>query len=491
MSLGAGGTMISMAGTGAGGSGATPTSGGSGGTGPVPNGGMAGSSAPMAGRGGSSMGGASGGTPGAPLAGMAGMSAAGSGSVSVGSCTFNVTASVSDKITSVGLVDWSVDRPGLDSASIEFGLDTSYGSSAPVDLKAANYHTLLLGMKYGHSYHFKVIAQAGSERCESADYTLQTGPLPNGLPKPTLTTMAADKVFGGFTISERWGANKMGPSFIFDKDFDYVWMYPGEDDVIRTRMSFDGKAMWLRNTAQTDGTGVVRRVSMDGLKEDRWELPHTTHDLAVIPDGHVGLVGHASSGCDEILDFNPDDGTLTSLFNAKEAHGNTMCHVNYLAYFAGDDSFVFSDYDASSLIKITRHGDFVWGLNGDASTISGTSWVREHGVHILAPDDLIVFSNGDGAAQKSLVFELKLDLAAKTATELWRYDADQNTTFGGDVQKLANGNLLVTYSSSGVIQELDPSRNVVQQATFDIGSALAYTERRLSLYGGPPPKIYE
>ena len=112
-------------------------------------------------------------------------------------------------------------------------------------------------------------------------------------------------------------------------------------------------------------------------------------------------------------------------------------------------------------------------------------------MHILAPDDLLVFSNGDGGAQKSLVFELKLDVAAKTATELWRYDAGQNTTFGGDVQKLANGNLLVTYSSSGIIQELDPSRTVVQQATFDIGSALAYTERRLSLYGGPPPKIYE
>jgi hypothetical protein len=431
-----------------------------------------------------------------PVAGGAGVGPspggmAGTGMLPVGSCNFNVTSSLSDQITSVGLVDWSVDRPKLDSASIEFGLDTSYGLSAPVDLTATNYHTLLLGMKYGHTYHFKVVATAGSEHCESADYTLQTGPLPNGLPSATVTTMAPDKAFGGFTITERWGTNSKGPSFILDKDFDVVWVYPGEDDVIRTRMSFDGKAMWMRNTAQTDGTGVVRRVTMDGLKEDRWELPHTTHDLAVIPDGHVGLVGHATSGCDEILDFNPDDGTLTSLFNAKQAHGNTMCHVNYLAYFAGDDSFVFSDYDASSLIKITRHGDFVWGLNGDASTISGTSWVHEHGVHVLAPDDIIVFSNGDGGAQKSLVFEFKLDLTAKTATELWRYDANQNTTFGGDVQKLANGNLLITYSSSGIIQELDPARNVVQQATFSIGNTLAYSERRLSLYGGPPPKIYE
>jgi hypothetical protein len=452
---------------------------------------MAGAGVAGSGVAGSSAGGTpnAGGTTSAGGTTAGGAPAAGSGPSA--SCNFNVTPSISDKIGSVGIVEWSVDRPALDQATIEFGLDTSYGQSAPVDLTAMNYRTLLLGMKFGHSYHFKIVATAGGERCESSDYTLQTAALPNGLPSLSATTMAPDKTFGGFTITEKWGTNTMGPSFILDKDFEYVWVYPGEDDVIRTRMSFDGKTMWMRNTAQTDGSGVVRRVTLDGLKEDRWELPHTTHDLAVIPDGHVGLVGHAASGCDEILDFNPDDGTLTSLFNAKQAHGNTMCHVNYLAYFAGDDSFVFSDYDASSLIKITRHGDFVWGLNGDASTISGTNWVHEHGVHVLAPDDLIVFSNGDGGAQKSLVFELKLDLTAKTATELWRYDANLNTTFGGDVQKLSNGNLLITYSSSGIIQELDPDRNLVQEVTFSIGNTLAYTERRTSLYGGPPPKIYE
>jgi hypothetical protein len=452
--------------------------------------GMAGSGVAMGGQATSGAGGVATGS-GGMTAGTAGVPAtAGSASTTVGSCNFTVAPSISDKIGSVGIVEWSVDRTTLTQASIQFGLDTTYGLTAPVDLTEMNYRTLLLGMKFGHTYHFKIVATAGSENCESPDYTIDTGPLPNGLPTLTATTMAPDKVFGGFTITERWGTNTAGPSFILDKDFDYVWVYPGEDDVIRTRMSFDGKAMWMRNTAQTDGAGVVRRVTMDGLKEDRWELPHTTHDLAVIPDGHVGLVGHVAGKCDEILDFNPDDGTLTSLFDAGSTDGDTMCHVNYLAYFAGDDSFVLSDYNASSLMKISRHGDFIWGLNGDASTISGTNWIHEHGVHVIAPDDLIVFSNGDGGAQKSLVFELKLDLTAKTATELWRYDANQNTTFGGDVQRLSNGNLLITYSSSGIIQELDSARNLLQQVTFGIGDTLAYTERRPTLYGGPPPKIY-
>jgi len=482
---------------------ATGTSGGAGGSaglvtagsasgGAVSSGGKA-AMTPMAGSGpsaGQSSGGAISGTAGAPAAGAAGTSGSAGTGIGSGTCTFTVTPTVSEKIATVGIVEWSVDRPLLDSATIEFGLDTSYGLIAPVDLAEASYRTLLLGMKFDKLYHFKVIAKAGSETCESADFTVQTGPLPSGLPAPTLTQDTPGMVDRGYTISEKWGTNTKGPSFILDPDFDFVWVYPGEDDVIRTRMSFDGKTMWMRNTAQTDGTGVVRRVTMDGLKEDSWSLPHTTHDLAVIPDGHLGLVGHAPDGCDEILDFNPSDGSLVSLFNAKEAHGNTMCHVNYLAYFAGDDSFVFSDYDASSLIKITRQGDFVWGLNGDASTISGTSWVHEHGVHVLAPDHLLVFSNGD-TAQKSLVLEEKLDLTTMTATEVSRYDAGFGTTFGGDIQRLPNGHNLITYSSTGVMQEVTPDGILLQELTWQIGNTLAYAERRPTLYGGPPPKIYE
>jgi hypothetical protein len=474
--------------------GGVPASGGAAGMGNSGPGGLAGVAGSASNVGGAGMGsgGVTGGSAGSGMVGNAGSGAGGSAGagMGVGACTFTVTPSLSEKIGTVGIVEWTVDRPALDSATIQFGLDTGYGLTAPVDLQAVGYRTLLLGMKFGHLYHAKIVAKAGAETCESPDFTIQTDPLPNGLPTPSVTKDTPGMVDRGYTISEKWGTGSKGPSFILDPDFDFVWVYPGEDDVIRTRMSFDGKTMWIRNTAQTDGTGVVRRVTMDGLKEDRWELPHTTHDLAVIPDGHVALVGHAPAGCDEILDFNPDDGSLVSLFNASEAHGNTMCHVNYVAYFAGDDSFVFSDYDASSLIKITRKGDFVWGLNGDASTISGTSWVHEHGVHILAPDHLLVFSNGD-TTQKSLLLEEKLDLTTMTATEVARYDAGLSTTFGGDIQRLPNGHNLITYSSTGVMQEVTQDGTLLQEVTWQIGNTLAYAERRPSLYGGPPPKIYE
>jgi len=431
------------------------------------------------------------GTAGQSGAGTAGQATGGSGgSGSSVACTFMVTPTMSTAIPTVGIVQWSTDLAAVDNAFIEFGLDTTYGLTAPVDLAEPNLRTLLLGMKASRTYHFRVVAMSGASRCESNDFTVTTGAPPNGLDEPTVETNAdPGELQGGYTITARWGMNNDGPAFVLDADGDFVWWYPGEVDVIRTRKTYDGKAMWIRNTAQTDGTGVVMRVSMDGLTEERWELPKTTHDLAVIPDGNIGLIAHATGGCDEVLEFNPETEVLTPLFNAQEVTGSTMCHVNFIAYSAADNTFTFSDYESSTFIKITRTGELVWALNGTNSTFTGTSWSKQHGIHLIAPDHVLVFSNG-AAGQNSLVLEYQLDLTGFTATELWRYDGGESATFGGDVQRLENGNTLVTYSSAGVIQEVNQQKEVLQSMTWGIGSTVSFTERVDSLYGGPPPRIH-
>ena len=491
------GAAAGMPGSG-GGAGSGLGTGGTSGAGGMPPGSGGTASAGRPGAGGAGQAGGTGGqsgSAGSPVsAGAAGMPGGGSaGSAGApgpsGSCSFTIDATLSEKIGSVGIVTWSVDRPTLESASIEFGLETTYGMTAPVDLKEPSYRTLLLGMKFDHDYHYRVVAKAGGETCMSEDKVIHTGPVPTALSKPKIETAQAGKEYGGFLIAERWGMNNNGPAFILDADGDYVWWYPGDVDIIRTRLDITGKKMWIRNTAQTNGSGVVKRVTLDGLKEEKWMLPNTTHDLAVIPDGHVALVGHAADGCDEILDFDPETAELVSLFNAKESHGKTMCHVNYVAYYAKDDSFIFSDYEASTLIKITRKGDFVWALNGTGSTISGTDWEHEHGVMSLAVDELLVFSNG-GAGENSIVYDLKLDVAAKTATELWRYDGGLAVSFGGDIQKLDNGSYVFTYSSAGVVQEVDADRKLIQTITWPLGSTVAYSEKVKTLYGAPPPRIY-
>ncbi len=412
------------------------------------------------------------------------------GSANSVSCTFTVTQTMSDVIPTVGIVEFSVDLPTVDSATVQFGLDTNYGMSAPVDLAAANYRTLLLGMKTSREYHFRVSAISGSDQCSSEDFTLTTGDRPNGLglDDPSIAGAGTpEQLADGYLITARWGTNNGGPAFILDKDNDLVWWFEAEDDVIRARMSYDGKAMWIRNTAQTNGTGVVQRVSMDGLSVERWDVPPTTHDLAVIPDGKLGLIAH-TDGCDEVVEFNPADGSTTPLFNLEQAHGQTDCHVNYLAYSAADDSFYVSDWQNSTYVKISRTGELIWVLNGEASDFTGSNWTYQHGIHVLAPDHFLIFSNG-APGENSQALEYSIDETTMTATELWRYDAGVQANFGGDIQRLANGNTLITYSSAGIIQQLDPSGQLLQELTYPIGTTVSYAVKRGSLYGGPPPKI--
>jgi hypothetical protein len=388
----------------------------------------------------------------------------------------------------VGIVEFSVDFPTVDEARIDFGLDSSYGMTAPVDLSEPNYRTLLLGMKTDSEYHFRITATSGSEVCSSADFSLTTVPRPDDVVAPDITTPLPDQRSDGFMITSRWGNNNGGPAFILDKDNDLVWWYFAPIDVMRVRMSYDGKSMWMRNTAQEDGTGAVMRISLDGLTEELWEVPHTTHDLAVLPDGKVGLISH-TDGCDEIIEFDPDTEMTTTVFNVEQAHGKTMCHVNYLAYSSIDDSYYISDFQADDYIKISRSGELKWVLNGDGSTISGSDWTGgEHGIHVLSPDHFLLFNNG-GSGQDSLVLEYQLDESAGTVSELWRYDAGLSAGFGGDVQRLKNGNTLISYSSISRIQEVNPDGELVQEFVYPQTHTVSYVIKRPTLYGGPPPKI--
>ena len=403
------------------------------------------------------------------------------------SCDIEVTHRMSEVIPTVAIVEWSSSQT-VTGATIEFGLDTTYGLTAPVDTEEPNNRTLLLGMKHSQEYHARVALTVDGEPCYSDDFVIQTGPAPNELLDFEVETHVPDQVAPGYTLTAYW-SEPGGPAFILDADNDIVWWYDdgSEDDIFRARMSYDGKWMWTRNTAQATN-GVVHRFSMDGEQKEQWELPQTTHDLAVIPDGTVGLLAHATSnGCDEVQILDPETGEATTIFNLADAHGQSDCHANAIVYQAHDDSFVISEWAESSYIKISRSGELQWIMNGEASDFSGTDWVRQHGLHFFAEDRFVMFSNG-GDGQPTAVIEYMFDEANMTAEEVWRYTDGPTTMFGGDAQRLPNGNTIITYGNSGVLHEINAEQELVRELVWPIGNAVNCVEWRASLYG-PPPRI--
>ena len=498
--------------------GAAPATGGSstGGSAPATGGSSTGGSAPATG-GGSGTGGSApatgggSGTGGTAAGGSAGAGSGGSADGGTGggstSCTFEQSSSVSPKIGTVGVVTFMTSLSDVQSAKIDFGLTTSYGMTAPVDLTQPSYRTLLLGMKASHLYHYRITATGASGDCQSQDYTLMSGPLANGLVKPSVTTSDATALAGGFLITGQYVANSTGsgPAFILDADGDIVWWYNIEDYVTGAVMDYAGTHLWINTHPPDLANEKVHRVTMDGMTDEDLtsQMPKLSHQLTVLPDETVAFYADdgGTEGCSDIKERSPD-GTVRTIVNSQKALGTTgQCHVNDIQYSAADDTLVFSDHIHCSVAKIKRSdGSTVWILNGATKTFTGDVWLgSEHGIQILGLDDFLIFNNNSrsvagantsvsiGTGDGSQVIEIKLDLGAKTVSEVWSYKAMgimYQTDVMGDVQRLWNGDLVVAFGGKGIIQEITSDGTVLQEmkTTTNFG----YIQKRRTLYGPPP-----
>lgn len=437
-------------------------------------------------------GGGSGGADGAEQSGSGGTAVGGaSGTAGEGGapffpvdCEFNVSSSISPAIATVGIVEWSSALEAIDAARIEFGPDTSYGMTAPVDLDEPDFRTLLLGMTANSEYHFRVVASSEGRECESDDFALETGPLPEDFPSFDVSVSNPDDVAEGFIVTSEVLA--YGHVYVFNQRGELVWWYePPILQVPRAKLSYDGKYMYIYRF-----NGGIVRVSMDGLEQESITLEGSHHDFTVTPDNGVAFLRTLpDEDCDQIAKLMPD-GSVSVVFDVLDAYPPDAelargCHANSLHYHVDDDTYTFSDLFQNNYVKITSAGDVVWRLGGDFSDFSGdgTDWYEQHGHHLLGPNRILIFSNSFGMGSPAI--EISLDFESMTATQGFTYNSEYGSTILGDVQRLPNGNTLVTYSKAGVIQEVNTAGALVRELSFN--SEFGYANHRPTLYG-PPPK---
>jgi len=409
-----------------------------------------------------------------------------SDSDSVPDIDFHVSITMSQQIPTVAIVEWSADIDSIDSAYIDFGTDTGYGMKAPVDLDEPGYRTLLLGMKPSTKYHLRITAMYGDTEYRSADYTTETGQVPNGLVKVSTETLDEDALAGGFIVACIF---KTGAAVILDADGEYVWWYETNiNDVSRARMSWDGRDMLIQAVNVRGGKGRIIRVSMDGEEVDTIGLPEAHHDFAVLPEGTITYISFDGARCDNIFELNPagDNKLVYSVADSVTIPPNT-CHTNSIHYWQDKDAYTISVLNNNLFIKIDRaSGSVDWIFGGAENEFAGdVSWEKQHGHHLL-DDGLLFFSNGPpGGESKAL--EYSLDEESMEAQLVWSYSSGNSSNTHGDVQRLENGNILVTFSNQGEIHEVDPDGNLVRKTYWGMGGAVSYTMHRPSLYG-PPPK---
>lgn len=422
-------------------------------------------------------------------------------------CSFTLSHRASEAIGTVQIVTWSTDLPNVNEARLEFGLTGSeLEMSAPVDLAEPDFRTLLLGMKGARSYSFRILASSAATTCTSPELSFMTGPVPEWVPSITKSGSGTN-ASKGFIITTSglnffsMSANRELPSvYIFDTDGDVVWWTTNEiEDISSARMSWDGKTMFSVCAYRA----WVFGVSMDGMVAQEYrELEGANHDLAVLPDGGIAtmLTGNPSS----FAEMKADGSVVTIVPDLANLFGDETLHPNAVHYHQADDTFTLSNLTTSSIVKFTRTGDLVWQIGGntplgDSFELVGVeSWNDNHGHHLTADGHFLIFNNRvpDGETSRSRVLEVLLDDEEWTATKTWEFSEEGWATAQlGDVQRLPNGNVLVTYSNVAQIVEVAPSGEVVQSFENDRTwlegyswpfALFGYATFRTSLYGPPP-----
>jgi hypothetical protein len=402
----------------------------------------------------------------------------------------------------VGVIQWSTDLKGLTAARIEFSLDDPQAGELNVGgggaISETDSQALMLGLKAGRSYTYRIVATAGDQVCVSPDQSLSTPAAPDA---PVVTWAAGSSAASrsnGFVITCPY--NKAGPALIVDSDGDVVWWSDAPLHCSRALMDWSGEYMWMLAANPTNGApGEVRRVRMDGTgAEEISGLDKSHHDFAVLPGGVVAfLVWDTTNDQASLLVERSPTGALTTVAHLGAGTYLTPStigryHANALRYHASDDSYTVSDLDLPGITKFNRQGTVQWQVGAvcqgaPASQCATADIAGAHGHQLLDNGNLLYFAalNGSGASSTPSVSEYRLGLTggALTATLAWSYTAQSLSTVLGDVQRLPNGDTLVTVSTATIIQEVTPSGDVVQSLSSD--GQFGYASFRESLYGPP------
>lgn len=437
-----------------------------------------------------------------------------------GDCTFDIQSEISGAIETVGIVTWSTDLQNVSEASIEFELASGGRTlTAPVDLSEPGYRTLLLGMKGNSEYKFRVVASGGGQMCTSPEQTIQTKPIPNSAGVSKVNIQGGEGTPGFFITTGGLAGNT--PVYIFDSDGDPVWYFRDiPPQASRARMDWEGKNMWILELNVDGNGGEMGYVSMDGETSERriQGLADAHHDFTVAPGGVITAILHGSQAgnCGSIVERAADGSIkeIADLIDLYNYEGNSFgggggfgggfgggggglaapCHPNSILYHPadenGEEAYTVSDRYGNLYVKFSRSGQLHWQFGGGnpIGPHFASTWEVNHGHHVLFNDDgtvdFLLFNNGN-FGQQSNALEFRLDSGSMSVQRTWAYEGKDGSATLGDIQRLPNGNTLVTYSERGTIHEVDPSGNQVRE--YRTPSAVGYVMYRESLYG-PPPK---
>lgn len=399
-----------------------------------------------------------------------------------------------------GTLEFETSVPAAAAVVVTDGTSSLVVPVKPGDRTA---HTVrVLGLHASTRYTATVtVRDAGGNRT-SRDVAFETSALPADFPPLEADARAPSRVQPGWTLFPvfRWSP-ALDPTWGYlvavDEAGAPVWYQPA-------KRPGDARVLPSGNVLYNEGDDAAVEIDPAGKEVSRWAgadlgIDTVHHEIFPMPGGTFATLGTeirlisgypAPPGAFDVVgdlavEFERSGtvvrryGLLDRLdplrtrpgFDAPfwDAHygkpTKDWTHANAIIHDPSDDSFIVSLRHQDYLVKLDRKtGALVWrfGEGGDFALESGSFPYHPHAPELGADGRLIVYDNGNGRPNAqppfTRVVEYTLGTAAAdagaaeggtspryTARMVWEYrgEAPYFAQFVGDVDRLANGNVLV------------------------------------------------
>ena len=303
-----------------------------------------------------------------------------------------------------------------------------------------------------------------------------------------------------------------------DGSGEVVWAYTDIDDIDKDRYAHpmpDG-TIWLQIA---DGGRHITPGGRTLAEIANVDLDDTHHDICPLPDGDILLLEQDSREIDvptlgglvpvlgvNVVRLDPQgavrwiwssfDHLDTSrypgaLSREQRPVGYDWLHANAVSLNPDGRSFLLSLRHQSWIAQIDLDSgriDWILGEGGDFTLTSGDWFYNQHGPQTTERGTVLVYDNGNerpgGGRPYSRAVEYRIDPDTREAEQIWAWTTPRYTESYGNVDLLANGNVLVTVGNieqaEARVVEVTPSGDIGWQ--LDVGVAIYRAERL------PPPE---
>jgi len=430
--------------------------------------------------------------------------------------SYEVLAVVKEQVATVVELSWTTDEPG--SSWVEFGIDDQDALSTPslAEPSLDHVHTLLGLPPYREVWYRAVTEFEGD--VVTVEGRVTTGGLPAELPELTVTVhqpelIASERYLLGTMLGEGEGTSGV---YALDRDGNWLWYQQDPPGSIPLEITAtDGGFVYNRfgdDPAVDDS--MLRRVSFDGATEEDIATPLGHHAFASFPDGSLAWIAIDPRDwwsdeeqaelpvVGDAVVLRTPDGEQRTLFSTWDwvepertpmwddafyPQGADWTHGNGLHYDPERELLVLSLRNVNTVLDLAlddARGE-AWplrqyGIEGDARFVEEDQLFeasREEAFHMQHDPTF----TADGTLLLTTVLEARTQVAEYTIEQdaqklrLTRTHGGEEELFAsamGMARELPNGNWLVSFGTSGLVQEVTPQGEVAWELQASAGCAL-------------------